>query len=285
MKKYFFLLPLLSLFSCGGSDDVIDDSKPQSYHVIVQDELIGIGQYITLSFDYVSDNPNIAVTWFEEDERLNSIPRSTNTYTWQPTNEGLRTIKAVITDRNEIITCTAKIQVNKCDLAHGFINDTKAKIMKCYSNAQDDGKCIDFGSYHPNFEEWINQKYYYSGNKITRIEMIGYKMKVSEWGGIHEFHSTRALSYASAYTELAKIYGDAYKGVTSVPQGKGPKGDSYDTDELFNFSVENVTMKSTFKGPNGKDIQMFLTDGTGTYDWFRPIVYVGDATQGLGSYY
>lgn len=268
-------LILILFCSCGGSSSTDELSK--IYNVTTTDRIIGIGQDIILSFDYKTENPNIAVTWFDGEERLNALPRSKNTYYWTPKKDGLRNIKAVITDRNDIITCAAQIKVDKCDLAYGFIGDSKEKILRKFPEAPDDGSCIDYGSSYNIIKNWTTQKYYYKNDKVERIEMCSYKYanRCNELGIRYE-HIDKSELFMTLYEDLRSLYGDAYEGTTTIPA-------SHNNDDLYNFSIKN-NMVSKFHGPNGKVIKFFIKSGNLKGQlYYQGVVYVG--SDGLGEGY
>ena len=142
--KYWSMIMLMTMslplmFSCGGDDDDTlppSNQKDQSspWTITSSDEIIGTGQKIVLTTNYQTNNPNLLITWYDGETRLNSSPSSETDYLWTAGNVGVHTIKAVITDREDIIEVVKEIEVIDTDLANVILGDKKTKILRTISS-------------------------------------------------------------------------------------------------------------------------------------------------------
>lgn len=163
----------LSLVSCG-DDDIIDETGPkpqtqeQSFTITCSDETIGNNQTVILTTDYSSGNPNLLLTWYDNETRLNAIARSTTDYTWTAKGVGLHTIKVIITDRDKVIEIKKNFEVIATDLGDVILGDKKSKVIRSLSTYKDKSSYFEYGSTND-----LNKCYFSSDNDdpvVIKIE-------------------------------------------------------------------------------------------------------------------
>jgi len=157
MKKIglrgLFLLFVMGSFltSCGGDDDdtnpAPNDQKQKSQWTITcSDEVIGTGQRIVFTTNYETNNPNCLITWYDGNNRLNNTPRPKTDYTWTAGEIGTHTIKAVITDMNDIIEVTNNFEVIETDLGNVILGDKESKVLRTIISYKEKSGYIEYGT-------------------------------------------------------------------------------------------------------------------------------------------
>ncbi len=207
MKRFIAFSTILALvamiLSCtkgavNGNDS--DKNSKNSYTIKFSDTVIGVNQWIELTTNYTSDNPNILVTWFDNDERCNRLARTHTTYLWTPEKAGDHTIKCSITDREEIIEFEASVKVVECDYDKAIIGDSKDKIIRTYNDPRyDTGNTIGYGWGRDDVREFT-----FSGNNLSKIHFEEH----TQWPTVNQYPHLGLLSmYEEQVTELSRKYG------------------------------------------------------------------------------
>ena len=168
MKKILIVSSIVLLaIACEKEVDEIekkvDEIEIVTASIKSSDDVVGVGQVIEITLDYSTSNPNILITWFENDEKLNSIPKSDLTYLWSPSKSGNYKLKAVITDRDNIVETVLGIDVMQCELANGIIGDSLEKILRT-KGYKDNVK--DVVTYN---ESGKISQYYFKDDKLVKI--------------------------------------------------------------------------------------------------------------------
>ena len=103
MMLVMMVLPLM--ISCSSDDDeTTEPSKTEpKVEITASDDVIGVKQRVILSVNYTTDNPNILVTWYEDGEKLHSIPKSDLDFYWYASSVGEHLIEVAITDREQVL--------------------------------------------------------------------------------------------------------------------------------------------------------------------------------------
>ena len=174
MKTKFRLFGLLFLafvsfgnVACSSDDDGTTESvkTEPKVEITASDDVIGAKQQVILSVNYNTDNPNILVTWYEDGEKLNSIPRSELSCYWYAAKVGEHHIEVAITDREQVLKYQKTFTVVDTELAGAIIGDSKSKIARTFGVNENDVITVKESSS-------VNNKYYFSNNKLYRIESI-----------------------------------------------------------------------------------------------------------------
>ena len=189
MKKRLWFVPTLlmaSVFalmcvSCGGDDDDEVNPTPEkpsekpTWTIACSDEVIGYNQTVVLTTTYTSDNPNLLITWYDNDSRLNAIARSEADYNWTAGKVGTHRIKAVITDREDIVEVEKEFEVVATDLANVILGDKKSKVLLTLSSYKDKRSYIEYGT-----SSDLNKCYFNSGSDDAIVEKISNE-KTYQW--------------------------------------------------------------------------------------------------------
>ena len=248
-RLFYFVLPLIAMMSflfisCGNDDDEPNSSESsKNVEIIVKDEFVGVGQENELFCDYKTSNPNIAITWFDNETRCNAVPRTNGTFFWCPQRAGNHKVKAVITDLEKMFTCETTIEVINCDLGLGIIGDTKDKILRTIPSAQENND--DKGHYlikATSDDLFCNQLYYLNAsNKVYKIELndqISYSH--SFYTSLRSNYIAMANSFIERFNYAKQKYGNPIGGVTTMPN-------SDDEKEQFGIKVYTGGISSLFK--------------------------------------
>lgn len=248
-RLFYFVLPLIAMMSflfisCGNDDDEPNSSgSSKNVKIIVKDEFVGVGQENELFCDYKTSNPNIAITWFDNETRCNAVPRTNGTFFWCPQRAGNHKVKAVITDLEKMFTCETTIEVINCDLGLGIIGDTKDKILRTIPSAQENND--DKGHYlikATSDDLFCNQLYYLNAsNKVYKIELndqISYSH--SFYTSLRSNYIAMANSFIERFNYAKQKYGNPIGGVTTMPN-------SDDEKEQFGIKVYTGGISSLFK--------------------------------------
>lgn len=170
MNKYLFLILAVTtsfLLSCGKDDDIAESESgnkesEEIVDITASDEVIGVRQQVILSVNYRTDNPNILVTWYEDGEKLNSIPRSELSIDWNARKVGEHYIEVAITDRENIVRYQKSFSVVETELAGAIIGDSKSKIARTFGVEEQDVMSVKESMY-------VTNTYYFSEDKLYRI--------------------------------------------------------------------------------------------------------------------
>lgn len=247
-RQFCFILPLLAtmtvfFISCGSDDDEPNSGSSSNAKIIVKDEFVGVGQENELFCDYKTTNPNIAITWFDNETRCNAIPRTNGQFFWCPQRAGSHKVKAVITDLEKITTCETTIEVVNCDLGLGIIGDSKDKILRTIPSAQENND--EKGHYlikATTDDLFCNQLYYLDySNKVYKIELndqISYDYHF--YTTLRSNYIAIANSFIERFNYAKQKYGNPIAGVTSMP-------DNDDDKEQLGIKVYSGEISSTFK--------------------------------------
>lgn len=205
MKKILIVSSIVLLaIACEKEVDEIekkvDEIEIVTASIKSSDDVVGVGQVIELTLDYSTSNPNILITWFENDEKLNSIPKSDLTYLWSPSKSGNYKLKAVITDRDNIVETVLGIDVMQCELAKGIIGDSLEKILRT-KGYKDNVK--DVVTYN---ESGKISQYYFKDNKLIKIFYLVNVNKAIQNKFDFMFPM---LSFQALFDKYTNIYGEA----------------------------------------------------------------------------
>jgi len=171
MKQVCILFLLtIGLYACSKSGDIIEDNeevedvpKEITANIIPSDSVVGVSQVIELTLEYSTSNPNILITWFQDNEKLNNIPKSDLSYLWCPAKTGKHKLRAVITDRDKIVEAEIEIDVVKCELADAIIGDNIDKILRTKGDKSLVNNVLTYN------ESGKISQYYFSDNILTKI--------------------------------------------------------------------------------------------------------------------
>ena len=222
--KYWSMIMLMTMslplmFSCGGDDDDTlppSNQKDQSspWTITSSDEIIGTGQKIVLTTNYQTNNPNLLITWYDGETRLNSSPSSETDYLWTAGNVGVHTIKAVITDREDIIEVVKEIEVIDTDLANVILGDKKTKILRTISSYKEKNGYIEYGT-----TKDLNKCYFKSGDENAIATKIRNDLTTTwtTYLTTSEYYLT-LLSFQNAVNKARMKYGEPITCV--IPEAK-----------------------------------------------------------------
>ena len=181
-KKFLSIVLLmamsLSLFvSCNKDDDdnyltPNEQEQKSQWTINSSDDVIGTGQRVILTTNYQTNNPNMLITWYDGDKQLNSSPRSKTDYTWTAGEVGIHTIKAVITDREDVIEITNKFEVIETDLSDVILGDKKTKVLRTISSYKEKNGYIEYGTTNN-----LNKCYFNSSNDNEVVSKIRNEIK------------------------------------------------------------------------------------------------------------
>ncbi|GAE83393.1 hypothetical protein JCM10512_1663 [Bacteroides reticulotermitis JCM 10512] len=189
---------VISLFSCSNGEE--PDYMPSLVTIKSSDEVIGKNQRILLTAVYESDNPNLLLTWYDNDEKINTIPQSDNTYTWYANSLGEHTIKVAITDREKIVTGLIKLNVVQTELATALIGDSKDKVLRTKGTPYNSSP--DVLSYK---ESGVISTYYIKDNKVRKIT---YEKNINKVFSTKVDYTYPITMFKSAYDNYKSIYGN-----------------------------------------------------------------------------
>lgn len=207
MKRIIALTTILALVAIAigctkdnGNGNEGGKTNKNNYTIKFSDSVIGVGQWIELTTNFTSDNPNILVTWFDNGERCNKLARTHTTYLWTPEKAGDHTVKCSITDREEIIEFEAKVKVVECDYDKAIIGDSKEKIIRTYNDPRyESGSTIGYGWGKDDVREFT-----FSVGKLKSIHFE----KHTQWPSVNQYPHLGLLSmYEEQVNELSKKYG------------------------------------------------------------------------------
>lgn len=252
MKKEFrhfcFILPLLAtmtalFISCGSDDDEPNSGSSSNAKIIVKDEFVGVGQENELFCDYNTTNPNIAITWFDNETRCNAIPRTNGQFFWCPQRAGSHKVKAVITDLQKMTTCETTIEVVNCDLGLGIIGDTKDKILRTIPSAKENNDEKGHYLLKATSDDFFRNQLYFlnSSNKVNKIELndqIVYDY--SFYTTLRSNYIAMANSFIERYNYAKQKYGNPIGGDSTMP-------DNDEDKYQFGIKVYSGQVSSTFK--------------------------------------
>ena len=232
-RLLFIIAISIAIIACTEDEkkDTIVEPPTPNWTNNCSDETIGSGQTVILTTDYQTTNPNVLITWFDDTTRLNSLPRSHNDYTWTAGKVGVHNIKAVITDRYQIIEVKKSFNVVQCDFDKLIIGDKRSKVIRtmgtsyrtwgdnltygpdnnailCYFDSKDDDAIL-----YLIFNE---HKY----NWVTYENTTGYYLALG--------------SFQSAYEKAQRKCGDPIEAV--IPEAK--ELDEYVTEGILFYKGE-----------------------------------------------
>ena len=158
------VLPLM--ISCGSDDNDTkeSDKTEQKVEITVSDDVIGAKQQVILSVNYITDNPNILVTWYEDGKKLNSIPKSELYYSWYASEAGEHLIEVAITDREQVFKYQKTFTVVETELAGAIIGDSKSKIARTFGVSENNVMTVK--------ESNVTNQYFFSNNRLNRIYSV-----------------------------------------------------------------------------------------------------------------
>ncbi len=186
------VLPLM--ISCSSDDNETTESSKTGpkVEITASDDVIGAKQRVILSVNYTTDNPNILVTWYEDGEKLNSIPKSELDYLWYASEVGEHLIEVAITDREQVFKCQKTFTVVETELAGAIIGDSKSKIARTFGVSENNVLTVK--------ESNVTNMYYFSNNRLNKI----YSVKSVPLTPKTKYDYMQPITYFASYFNIYK---------------------------------------------------------------------------------